>query len=162
MHRATSVSVARLIIYYYRFLPSNTDRTWDIGLVVSIVEPSVGIIAACAPAMKCLFRNLMPRYFSDGESSYPARTHSIKSAPRQSLSYHFGMDKEMAPARLEGLEREEEGYGMGPLGSVDSREPFGAAETPRPGRTRSVKTGHSEASMPLEAVPKHILNHGDE
>jgi hypothetical protein len=72
------------------------------------------------------------------------------------------MDKEMGTARIDGLHREEEVYGMRPLGSVDSREQYGAAEAPRPVRTRSVKTGHSEASMPLEAVPKHILNHGDQ
>lgn len=161
LYRATTVSVARFIIYYYRFSPTNTDRTWDIGLVVSIVEPSVGILAACAPAMKCLIRNLAPRYFSEEESIYPTRTsHSVKSGPRQSLSYHFGMDKELTPnGRLEGLEREEEMYGMRPLESVDSRDPTvvdveGNGSAPR--RTRSTKTGHSEA---LEAVPQHVLGH---
>jgi structural maintenance of chromosome 2 len=47
-------------VYYYRFAPGNTDRSWDIGLVISIAEPAVHIMTACAPATKCLFRYLFP------------------------------------------------------------------------------------------------------
>ena len=146
------MSVARFVIYYYRF--TSADKTYDIGLVVSIVEPSVGIIAACAPAMKLLFKFLAPRLFTT-DDSYPQQTSPIKSQPRQSLSYHFGMNKEMDGERLEGFERDEEMYGMRPLRSVDSREHFAALSGDGPRRTRSTKTGSSVA---VEAVPKHVLN----
>ncbi|XP_014555638.1 hypothetical protein COCVIDRAFT_38676 [Bipolaris victoriae FI3] len=67
---ATGVSVGRFIVYYYRFAPTNKDRTWDIGIVISIAEPAVHIMTACAPATKCLFRHLFPQYGTNRKASY--------------------------------------------------------------------------------------------
>ncbi|EOA83999.1 uncharacterized protein SETTUDRAFT_66479, partial [Exserohilum turcica Et28A] len=67
---ATGVSVGRFIVYYYRFAPSNKDRTWDIGIAISIAEPAVHIMTACAPATKCLFRYWFPQYGTDRKASY--------------------------------------------------------------------------------------------
>jgi hypothetical protein len=152
---ATVVSVARFIIYYYRFEPTR-DRTWDIGIVVSIVEPSVGIIAACAPAMRSIASHLFPEYFSDDTSSYPTQTHSNKSPRRQSLSYHFGMNEENNPAQADALEREEAMYGLRPIGDMDSCESIMEVDTNGPQRQKSTKTTRSEA---VEASPTHVLSH---
>ncbi|RMZ73526.1 putative chromosome segregation cut14 [Pyrenophora seminiperda CCB06] len=67
---ATGVSVGRFIVYYYRFAPTNTDRTYNIGIAISIVEPAVHIMTACAPATKCLFRYLFPQYGTGRFTSY--------------------------------------------------------------------------------------------
>lgn len=64
----------------------------------------------------------------------------------------------MENGRIEGLQREEQMYGMRPLGSVDSREQIVAVANQEPKRTRSTKTGSSEN---MEAVPKHLLNHAE-
>ncbi|KAF2464846.1 uncharacterized protein BDR25DRAFT_93388 [Lindgomyces ingoldianus] len=156
---ATAVSVGRFIVYYYRFSPTNTDRSYNIGIVISIAEPAVGIIAACAPAMKCLFRHLMPRYFSDGGSADPSRTRSQPiSRHRKSSSFHDARDEGSDYGRTRGLGREEEVYGMRPLESLDSRDQIVSAIGGPPGRTRSTKTGYSEVE---EAIPKNFLNHNE-
>lgn len=152
--------MGRFIVYYYRFAPSQKDKPWDIGVVISIVEPSVAIIAACAPAMKCLFRHLMPRYFSEDGSSYQTQEGRTKpkSAHSRSLSLRYHMGKETGDDRGKAMGREEEVYGMRPLASVDSTDEFvnTALSGHGPTRTRSMKTGYSAS---VEAEPKHFLNH---
>ncbi|KAF2258583.1 hypothetical protein CC78DRAFT_621680 [Lojkania enalia] len=153
---ATAVSVGRFVVYYYRFSPTQTDRTYDIGLVISIAEPAVGIVAACAPALKVLIRNLMPRYFTEDEGTYTTQSPTQpKSQHQRSYSFQV-MGKEVARDGIEGLSREEALYGMRPLDNLDSREHFTNAAAPGPIRTRSMRTGQSEAD---EAVPTHFLNH---
>lgn len=159
-YRATITSVARLIVYYYRYSPSNRDRAYNIGLVTSIVEPSVGIIAACAPALRRLFTYFVPQYFSEEATSY--RTHTAgqdKSPHRRSFSFHNSAGKEVVENRMD-MGREEQIYGMKQLGSVDSEEQIEDEVVEPPNRTRSVKTGISEGpSEALEAEPKHFLNY---
>lgn len=171
---ATLVSVVRLIVYHERFSLSPTERTWDIGLVVSIVEPAVGIITACAPAMKRLLRDLVPRYFSEYNSSYlTRRTQSIKSdQPRESLSFHFGFDKDMETGTcrvqasdIEREEQEQQTYVMKRLSSIDSRDlvdQFPTVEHPVPARTRTrTRSDRTARSETIEALPRHFLNHCD-
>lgn len=162
---ATAVSVGRFVVYYYRFLPTNTDRTWDIGVVISIVEPAVGIIAACAPAMKCLFRIIVPRYFSENETTYQGHSRNTsKTAPKISSDHQYVMNKDIedssyvaiANGKVVAMGRDQDLYGMHPLSSVDSRDQLTRTTSPPPARTRSTKTGHSGME---EAVPAHILNH---
>ncbi|CAI6339372.1 unnamed protein product [Periconia digitata] len=75
---ATLTSILRLIIYHHRYTVA--DRTYNIGIVLSIVEPSVAIIAACAPPLRRLFTFLMPSYFTDDHTS--SRTPSSSSPSR--------------------------------------------------------------------------------
>lgn len=149
----------RLVVYYIRFSPT-TDRMWNIGVVISIVEPSVGIIAACAPALRRLLTYMLPRYFSEDRTSYPTRTQTEpKSRRRHSQSmFSFG-GKEVEEERND-IGREEQVYGMRPLGSVDSREQVESMPTEtQQKRSRSVKTGISEPpSEEYEAEPVHVLN----
>ncbi|KAF2689409.1 hypothetical protein K458DRAFT_358151 [Lentithecium fluviatile CBS 122367] len=155
---ATIASVVRLIVYYIRYAPQ-TDRMWNIGVVTSIVEPSVGIIAACAPALRRLFTYMLPRYFSDNRTSYPTRTQTEpKSRQRQSFNFQFSVGKEVEEGRMDTV-RDEQAYGMRPLGSVDSRERIGSMAGDACNRTRSVKTGISEGpSEAFEPEPEHILS----
>ncbi|KAF2790631.1 hypothetical protein K505DRAFT_282289 [Melanomma pulvis-pyrius CBS 109.77] len=147
---ATAVTVGRFIVYYYRFSPKNKDKTYDIGLVISIVEPAVGIIAACAPAMKCLFR------FTDDTTSYPTPVPTKnESVRRRSFTEQYGMGKEYFDNRTDEMGREEEVYGMNPLGNTDSRDRIVSITANTPTRSRSTKTGHSEA---LEHMPEHCLD----
>ncbi|KAF2873218.1 hypothetical protein BDV95DRAFT_490229 [Massariosphaeria phaeospora] len=155
---ATAVSVGRLIIYYGRFSPSNVDKTWNIGLVISIVEPSVGIIAACAPAMKCLIRNLAPRYFSEDSSDHSRSPTEDKSRTRPSFIYPYDMGNENGSERLE-AGREEGYYDVVSLGSIDSREQMPSAVEHAHMQAHSVKTGNTAYSEPIEAVPQHFLSH---
>jgi hypothetical protein len=147
-HRATAVSVGRFIVYYYRFSPKNTDKSYDIGFVISIIEPSVGIIAACAPAMKCLFR------FTDDAPSYatPVET-KVQSQRRRSFTEQYGMNKELYEDRMD-MGGEEETYGMDPLGHAGSSDRIVSLGTHMPTRSRSTKTGASEA---VEHRPEHCL-----
>ncbi|EDU44220.1 condensin subunit [Pyrenophora tritici-repentis Pt-1C-BFP] len=91
---ATGVSIGRFIVYYYRFAPTNKDRTWDIGIAISIAEPAVHIMTACAPATKCLFRYLFPQYGTGRFTSYyedrtATTTRPGKFASRGSRIFNF-------------------------------------------------------------------------
>jgi hypothetical protein len=132
---------------------------WNIGVVTSIIEPSVGIIAACAPALRRLFTYMMPRYFSENQTSYPTHTGTEpKSRPRHSMGFQFSVGKEVEEGRTESP-REDQVYGMRPLGSVDSREHIESMATGAMNRTRSVKTGISEPlSEAYEPEPAHMLS----
>ncbi|KAH7072407.1 hypothetical protein FB567DRAFT_564303 [Paraphoma chrysanthemicola] len=81
---ATGVSVGRFIVYYYRFAPTNLDRTWDIGIAISIAEPAVHIMSACAPATKCLFRYLFPYFARSRTPAYYEDRHTGQVTPRMS------------------------------------------------------------------------------
>ncbi|KAF1966271.1 hypothetical protein BU23DRAFT_330627 [Bimuria novae-zelandiae CBS 107.79] len=158
---ATAASVSRLIIYHVRFAPY-TDRTHNIGLVTSITEPSIGIIAACAPALRRLFTFFVPRYFSD-EGSYDTHGYTQtndatygNTRPRPSHSFDAGkvvkidMDVDGIPGR-----DEEDVYDMANLKGKVSREEMHMQ------RTHSVKTGVSEsASHPCTrpTEPFGVLN----
>jgi len=81
---ATGVSVGRFIVYYYRFAPTNLDRTWNIGIAISIAEPSVHIISACAPATKCLFRYLFPYFVRSRTPAYYEERPTTACTPQMS------------------------------------------------------------------------------
>jgi len=144
------VSVGRFIVYYYRFSPTNPDKMYDIGVVISIVEPAVGIIAACAPAMKILFR------FSDNSTAdttaVPTKTESQR---RKSFTEQYGMGKEYHTSAFHSPGREEETYGVHALGKVGSSDRIVVLPQGIPERSRSMKNGRSEA---VEHRPLHYLD----
>jgi hypothetical protein len=151
---ATGVSVGRFIVYYYRFAPTMKDRTWDIGIAISIAEPAVHIMTACAPATKGLFRYLFP-YFarsSGGRNTstfYEDRQSATSRKPRP-FSFGLANDKEgveeeigMAnqPSR-DGSGKGGVGYKMKRLSTVDSRDEL---------------VGEDGKSSMVEAEPQHCL-----
>ncbi|KAF2712548.1 hypothetical protein K504DRAFT_401541 [Pleomassaria siparia CBS 279.74] len=150
---ATAVSVGRFIVYYYRFSPNNSDKMYDISLIISIVEPAVGIIAACAPAMKCLFR------FPDDTSSYATAVDvpsKHESKRRRSFTEPYGMPQEYYDERPDYMAQEEETYGMGQLVKIGSSDRIVRIQASNePERSRSLTTGHSE---PVEHRPEHCLS----
>ncbi|KAL6711009.1 hypothetical protein ACN47E_006884 [Coniothyrium glycines] len=177
---ATGVSVGRFIVYYYRIAPTNTDRTWDIGIAISIAEPAVHIMTACAPGTKCLFRYLFPFWGSERHTTY-YEEHGIgrdvsgvlKSRSRGSRgldNFHFGFsnvddeDFVMEPKRTRALppltEQELEAetkFQLHPFNTNDSMERGDVEEDGR--RTSCCNTSHTEASEPTRAEPKHCLSH---
>ncbi|KAJ4406139.1 hypothetical protein N0V91_004811 [Didymella pomorum] len=180
---ATGVSVGRFIVYYYRFAPTNLDRTWDIGVVISIAEPAVHVITACAPATKGLFRMLFPSFDSDyytyDESHVPyAPTNTKQFGSRTTASnqrpstggFNFGLSSKsveeghdiVITERPQPSPRGEDVYGMKPLGSVDSRENIGHGdyEPTRTARASRANTDHSKVEGDfMVAEPVHVLEH---
>jgi hypothetical protein len=179
------VSVGRFIVYYYRFAPTNLDRTWDIGVVISIAEPAVHVITACAPATKGLFRMLFPSFDSDYDygtydDSYvpytPSNTKQLPSrttASKQRSStggFNFGLSSKgveeghdiVITERPQPSPRGDDVYGMKPLGSVDSRENIGRDdyEPTRTARASKTNTEYSKGESDLvEAEPIHVLGY---
>ncbi|KZM27032.1 hypothetical protein ST47_g1862 [Ascochyta rabiei] len=178
---ATGVSVGRLIVYYYRVAPTNLDRTWDIGIVISIAEPAVHIITACAPATKGLFRILFPSFNSDYptyDESYTPYTPSTSkfgsrttgSKKQSSMGFNFGLSTKGAEEgqdvviteRAVNSPKAEDVYGMKPLGSIDSREQIGHDDYERSTDATASKanTNYSrDDSDIIEAEPKHSFGH---
>ena len=170
---ATGVSVGRFIVYYYRFAPTNTDRTWDIGIAISIAEPAVHIMTACAPATKCLFRYLFPQYGSDRHTSYYPHGTATGHRPSKFGSYGSKMignfdfalpnnrdaeiDMEIGGApRTLPLPPENKNESVVELkakGSSDSSELVGAP----PRKMSCSKTACTESSEQVEAEPKYFL-----
>jgi hypothetical protein len=138
---ATIGSVARLIVYYHRY-SHVTDRTYNIGVVSSVTEPSIAIIAACAPALRRLLTYILPRYFShDGTyatNHYDTNNGSMRR--RQSGRFPQAVDKDMNMVIKEGgpEQDEEMAYRMTDLVEKESREAMLMQ------RTQSVRTGVSE------------------
>ena len=177
MFSATGVSVGRFIVYYYRFAPTNVDRTWDIGLVISIAEPAVHVITACAPATKGLFRMLFPSFNSDyptyeeGYARYTPKfgSRTTPSQPRPSMGFNFGLSTKggeegqdvVVTERERSSPRGEDVYGMRPLGSVDSREHIGHDDyepSTHEARASKANTEYSRGDSDIiEAEPKHVL-----
>ncbi|KAK2805963.1 hypothetical protein FQN50_005978 [Emmonsiellopsis sp. PD_5] len=93
---ATAISGVRFAVYYYRWDPNNTDRNYGIGFVVSVVEPNVGMWAACAPALKHLLRIRWPNLFistgSDGYRDPWSETPKVRTAQPWSRKRESSMD----------------------------------------------------------------------
>ncbi|KAK2781031.1 Structural maintenance of chromosomes protein 2 [Onygenales sp. PD_12] len=93
---ATAISGVRFAVYYYRWDPNNTDRNYGIGFVVSIVEPNVGMWAACAPALKHLLRIRWPNLFSsvrsNGYQDPWSETPKVRTAQPWSRKRESSMD----------------------------------------------------------------------
>ena len=173
---ATGVSVGRFIVYYYRIAPSNTDRTWNIGIAISIAEPAVHIMTACAPATKCLFRYLFPSfaqtpdYYENRTSTQ--RTGKVGSRASKTLgNFHFGLSNngeednavEMGAGmrNSRGDVKSESVYDLKPVDSREGVHGIGedrpSLEVLEPSRTSCSKTGYTDTSEPVAAEPKHCL-----
>lgn len=115
---ATAVSVGRFIVYYFRFAPGNADRTWNIGIAISIAEPAVHIMTACAPATKCLFRSLFPYFDRERKPIYYEDRHTASASKGLgSRGFSFGLSAGRTTDRGGEMEEEEmgrvEGSGYG-------------------------------------------------
>lgn len=176
---ATGVSVGRFIVYYYRIAPTNKDRTWDIGIGISIAEPAVHIMTACAPATKCLFRYLFPSWGTQQKTYYnEQRTGTFASDMRRPSShlsrgfskFQFGFgnvneeDFIMEPRRTPRLpplsEEERRQAGNLDMKKVEitySKDGVDEALEERARRTSYCDTTHTASSEPNRAEPKHCL-----
>ncbi|CAA9961681.1 hypothetical protein PTNB73_02594 [Pyrenophora teres f. teres] len=172
---ATGVSVGRFIVYYYRFAPTNKDRTWNIGIAISIAEPAVHIMTACAPATKCLFRYLFPQYGTGRFTSYYEDRTATTNRPgkfgsRGSRVFNFRLSDNQgenenimelggAP-KTDPLPREtasESGYDLKGKESFDSKDIHESSGEATSGKRTRSKTACTEVSEAEEAEPKHCL-----
>lgn len=139
--------MSRLAIYYHRYSPT-TDRTYNIGLVSSVTEPSIAIIAACTPALRRLFTFFAPRYFSEDDTYTYTNTNNAtygNTRSRRSNSVPNDIDKELGINWTNVNDHDPEAtYGMENMQAKESREVLNLQ------RTQSGRTGVSEsASQPL-------------
>ncbi|KAL5119217.1 hypothetical protein ACEQ8H_002928 [Pleosporales sp. CAS-2024a] len=157
---ATGVSVGRFIVYYYRIAPTNMDRTWDIGVSISIAEPAVHIMTACAPATNRLFHYLSP-YFarSHPTTHYQDAIETIQSTtdPRPPNNHRFslGLRRSDDHKHLEDALDHAHGssqkhaaahtFGMKTLTAVDSRD--------------ELVEDKSSSIHVVETEPQHCLAH---
>ncbi|CAO2652943.1 Nn.00g023540.m01.CDS01 [Neocucurbitaria sp. VM-36] len=180
---ATGVSVGRFIVYYYRIAPTNKDRTWNIGIGISIAEPAVHIMTACAPATKCLFRYMFPSFGTKQTPDYYEDRHSTQiTRPSKSISrtsrglgnFSFGLSNngredntvELGTGvRISRVDLKSESvYDLKPRSSVETTERTDgegderrSLEVLEPTRTSCSKTAYTAGSEPVEAEPKHCL-----
>ncbi|KAH6616599.1 hypothetical protein C7974DRAFT_48128 [Boeremia exigua] len=177
---ATGVSVGRFIVYYYRFAPTNLDRTWDIGVVISVAEPAAHVITACAPATKGLIRMLFPSFNSEYptyDENYATYTPSnsklgsgTASKQRRSMGFNFGLSTKGAEEgqdvviteRERNNTKDEDVFGMKPLGSVDSREHIGHDDYDQSthGAASKANTEYSKDDNDInQTEPQHVLGY---
>lgn len=159
---ATIGSVTRLVVYYHRFSPG-VDRTHNVGLVASVTEPSIAIIAACAPALRRLATYVLPKYFSE-EATYATYHYETNNAAygntrqRRSGSFERTVDKNLdmdMVIREDRPNRDEESiYGLSNLQAKENRGPM---------RTQSMRTGVSDGAGQPYSVnatqPLNVLDH---
>lgn len=87
----TAVSIARIVIYKWRFSPDNHDQSYGVGYTISSIEANLAIVTGCIPALKPLVTRLVPRFFSsdkdysDRPTGYP-RGH--RSGPKSDKDQH--------------------------------------------------------------------------
>ncbi|KFY95694.1 hypothetical protein V498_03205 [Pseudogymnoascus sp. VKM F-4517 (FW-2822)] len=73
----TAVSIARIVIYNWRFSPDNHDQSYGVGYTISSIEANLAIVTGSIPALKPLVTRFVPRFFSsekeysDRPSGYP-------------------------------------------------------------------------------------------
>ncbi|OBT65874.1 hypothetical protein VE03_05433 [Pseudogymnoascus sp. 23342-1-I1] len=86
----TAVSIARIVIYSWRFSADNHDQSYGVGYTISSIEANLAIVTGSIPALKPLVTRFVPRFFSDKEysdrpSGYP-RGH--RSGPKSDKDHH--------------------------------------------------------------------------
>jgi hypothetical protein len=82
----TAVSVARLVIYHWRFSPNNKDRTYGTGYCISSVEINLAIATACVPPLRPLARRIAPRLLGSDNRSKPG----YRQTPEDNGQYELG------------------------------------------------------------------------
>ncbi|KAK2756149.1 Structural maintenance of chromosomes protein 2 [Arachnomyces sp. PD_36] len=156
---ATGVSVARFVVYYYRWQPDNEDRNYEIGYTISIAESNVAMWAACVPALKRLVRHLMPSCFSSYMSNDYQTTgahwtsNHARITPR-TVTHRTRNSKVSNPWRSK-RDSSESGYHMNPLClDSDSREQIMNQPLPPAHTTPTSRAWVNDDISDLDTKPK--------
>lgn len=111
-HSTCIISVYRITTL--KAAADSTDPTWENtdAAVWSILEVSIGILAACLPTLKPLFAMVLPRLFKSTITSQANRYHEYSMSGRKSKSgtktlpsgamYVKNVDDDMAALRTDG------------------------------------------------------------
>jgi len=165
---ATGVSMGRFVVYYHRFAPTMKDRTWDIGIGISIAEPAVHIMTACAPATKCLFNRLFPSWGTQEsntgyleENQATSRAWASKPVNRTRISggfsdFRFSVSDDPSEPSIIGLDETTGGnHGQARCPSEINLRPLDSIES----RDMAEEIGGAPQTIPLEPEPKHCLGY---
>ncbi|PGH17041.1 hypothetical protein AJ79_01425 [Helicocarpus griseus UAMH5409] len=145
---ATAISAVRFAIYYYRWQPDNTDRNYSVGYTISVVEPNVGMWAACIPALKHLLRVLWPNLFGSTASNGYRTTQDPWSTPSKTRARTWSRKRDS----LESLYRLGRlGHGDGNIDST-SQEHIIARPPPPAGRGVAVKDPNVVTSTKINGM----------
>ncbi|RDW77661.1 hypothetical protein BP6252_05714 [Coleophoma cylindrospora] len=102
----SGVSVARLVVYSWRFSPKNHDRSYGFGYTISSVEVNLAIATGCVPAFSALVRRYAPGLLgaSLGYNSRPTPSGYVQhNGEGPSNQYALGtMDKSISDNKWEG------------------------------------------------------------
>ncbi|KAM0705245.1 hypothetical protein Q7P35_008034 [Cladosporium inversicolor] len=82
------IGAARIVLYYYRFQPSNIDRSYSVAYTISGAEVNIAIIASSGPALKAFANKYIPSFLSTSKSGLPSRDalYSPRGYARSSAS----------------------------------------------------------------------------
>ncbi|PVH72780.1 hypothetical protein DL98DRAFT_470047 [Cadophora sp. DSE1049] len=72
----TGTSVARLVIYHWRFNPNNKDASYQIGYTISSAEANLAIACGAIPSLGPLMRRIAPTIFNSTNVSRSRPTPS--------------------------------------------------------------------------------------
>ncbi|KAK0111242.1 hypothetical protein ONS95_001615 [Cadophora gregata] len=72
----TGTSVARLVIYHWRFNPKNKDASYQIGYTISSAEANLAIACGAIPSLGPLMRRIAPTVFGSTNASQSRPTPS--------------------------------------------------------------------------------------
>lgn len=76
MNSVTGTSVARLVIYHWRFSPDNHDRTYGVGYTISSVEANLAVACGAVLTLGPLMRRMAPTIFGSTDASRSRPTPS--------------------------------------------------------------------------------------
>ncbi|KAH6706254.1 hypothetical protein DL95DRAFT_525520 [Leptodontidium sp. 2 PMI_412] len=72
----TGTSIARLVIYHWRFSPNNHDASYQIGYTISSAEANLAIACGAIPSLGPLMRRIFPKVFKSTDLSRSRPTPS--------------------------------------------------------------------------------------
>ncbi|KAH7333359.1 hypothetical protein BKA65DRAFT_539013 [Rhexocercosporidium sp. MPI-PUGE-AT-0058] len=72
----TGTSIARLVIYHWRFSPDNTDASYQIGYTISSAEANLAIACGAIPCLGPLMKRIAPTIFKSTNESHLRPTPS--------------------------------------------------------------------------------------
>lgn len=92
MHSVTVIGIVRLagVVKLFYIPQPDKDPYYDLTVTLSVVEANIAIVSASAPALRPLFRSLLPGLFGGSSARYAANKYNNNYANSKS-PYYSGM-----------------------------------------------------------------------
>jgi hypothetical protein len=90
--RVTVIGIVRLhgVIKLFYLPKGNADPYYDITVTLSVVEANIAIVSASAPALRPLFRSLLPSLFGGSSARYGANKYTPNGYGQSNSPYYSG------------------------------------------------------------------------